>query len=65
MSYQDIMEEARDQTEMERIYKERDRLLAALNELVTRCDGAEGVRADGSNIQTIAAHALLRELGEE
>lgn len=34
-------------------------LLAALEELVARCDGAEGVRADGSNIQTIRAHAVI------
>ena len=34
-------------------------LLAALQNLVNRCDGAEGVRADGSNIQTIRAHAVL------
>jgi hypothetical protein len=37
-------------------------LLAALEELVQRCDGPEGVRADGSNIQTIAAHALLAKV---
>lgn len=30
-----------------------------LSALVLRCDGPEGVRADGSNIQTISAHALL------
>ena len=40
-------------------------LLKALRELVLRCDGAEGVRADGSNIQTMRAHALLRELDEK
>lgn len=34
-------------------------LLKALKELVARCDGAEGVRADGSNIQTIQAHAAI------
>lgn len=31
----------------------------ALEDLVQRCDGDEGVRADGSNIQTIKAHAVL------
>jgi hypothetical protein len=31
----------------------------ALEELVTRCDGAEGVRADDSNIDTLGAHAAL------
>ncbi len=36
-----------------------DKLEAALRALVTRCDGAEGVRADGSNIDTCAAHATL------
>ena len=39
-------------------------LVKALRELMLRCDGAEGVRADGSNIQTMAASALLHELGE-
>jgi hypothetical protein len=41
------------------------RLVEALHDLVLRCDGDEGVRADGSNIQTMGAHALLRSLGEE
>ena len=41
------------------------KLVEALRELMLRCDGAEGVRADGSNIQTHNAHGLLRELGEE
>jgi hypothetical protein len=36
-------------------------LLAALRELVERCDGEEGVRADGSNIQTMAAHAAIEK----
>lgn len=39
-------------------------LIAALQDLVTRCDGDEGVRADGSNIQTIRAHAVLAKLGK-
>jgi len=34
-------------------------LLAALRDLVERCDGEEGVRADGSNIQTMRAHAAI------
>jgi len=34
-------------------------LFEALKELVLRCDGADGVRADGSNIDTLAAHAAL------
>lgn len=34
-------------------------LLTALQDLVARCDGDEGVRADGSNIDTLAAHAAL------
>lgn len=34
-------------------------LLEALRELVTRCDGEPGVRADGSNIDTMQAHAAL------
>lgn len=36
-------------------------LLDALRELVARCDGLEGVRADGSNIQTMRAHAALEK----
>lgn len=36
-----------------------DRLWAALLHLVRRCDGEEGVRPDGSNIDTLAAHAAL------
>ena len=39
--------------------------IEALRELVARCDGAEGVRADGSNIQTMRAHAALQALEEE
>ena len=34
-------------------------LLEALRDLVARCDGDEGVRADGSNIQTMQAHAAI------
>lgn len=41
-------------------------LLAELVALVVRCDGAEGVRADGSNIDTSAAHAAIyKALGVE
>lgn len=40
-------------------------LYEALEDLVRRCDGDEGVRADGSNIQTIAAHAALAKAREE
>jgi hypothetical protein len=36
-----------------------EELRAALAELTARCDGEEGVRADGSNIQTMRAHAAL------
>jgi len=40
-------------------------LLDALKDLVARCDGDEGVRPDGSNIQTMAAHAaILRAEGK-
>ena len=34
-------------------------LVHALRELVDRCDGPEGVRGDGSNIDTRGAHAAL------
>lgn len=40
------------------------RMVEALRELADRCDGEEGVRADGSNIQTFAARAVLIQLGE-
>ncbi|MHB8413880.1 MAG: hypothetical protein ACYDB1_00600 [Acidiferrobacteraceae bacterium] len=40
------------------------KLVETLKELMLRCDGEEGVRADDSNIQTTAAAALLEELGE-
>ena len=41
-------------------------MAAALQELVTRCDGTEGVTADGSNIQTMRAHAVLaRAFGDK
>lgn len=40
-------------------------ILEALEELVLRCDGVEGVRPDGSNIQTILAHSIIvRARGE-
>ena len=37
-------------------------LLAALKDLVNRCDGTEGVLADGSNIQTRWAHAIIEKV---
>lgn len=40
-------------------------LLEVLRELADRCDGEEGVRADGSNIQTMRARALLARIGGE
>lgn len=40
------------------------RLVEALRNLAERCDGAEGVRDDGSNIDTSDAAGLLMELGE-
>lgn len=39
-----------------------EELVAALVELVERCDGDEGVRPDGSNIQTMRAHAILAKV---
>ena len=56
------------QTRMESfdvLKKRNDDLVAALRTLVNRCDGAEGVRADGSNIDTAAAHAVLGDFAEE
>jgi hypothetical protein len=40
-------------------------LRTALRDLVNRCDGAEGVRADGSNICTIGAHAALGDFAPQ
>ena len=37
-------------------------LVEAAGRLVVRCDGDEGVRADGSNIDTLAVHAALAAL---
>lgn len=42
-----------------RCRNDRAELLAALKALVTRCDGDEGVREDGSNIDTCAARAAI------
>lgn len=44
---------------------EAAKLRNALVDLVLRCDGDEGVRADGSNIDTLSAHAALGWLKEE
>lgn len=42
-----------------------ERLETELRNLTPRCDGAEGVRADGSNIDTTGAHAALGDFQEE
>ena len=39
----------------------REDVLSVLDDLVTRCDGAEGVRADGSNIDTLNARMMLEK----
>ncbi len=44
---------------IEQLRADNAELFAALWELVQRCDGAEGVRHDGSNIQTVQAHTVL------
>ena len=60
MSAQDMMARAvSDAQEILRLRDQNRELTAALEELVRRCDGDEGVRADGSNIQTMRAHAIL------
>lgn len=41
---------------------EYNALVEALEDLVKRCDGEEGVRADGSNIDTAWAHSVLRHV---
>lgn len=48
-----------------KLLADRTELAAALEELMLRCDGAEGVTEDGSNIQTIRAHALLERLNHD
>lgn len=40
-------------------WKDLENTRSALRDLVRRCDGEEGVRPDGSNIDTRAAHAAL------
>ena len=42
-----------------------EKLAAALKALVIRCDGAEGVQPDGSNMDTFAAHQALKDAGFE
>lgn len=37
-------------------------LFDALKDLVNRCDTEEGVRADGSNIDTLKAHIVLAKI---
>jgi len=37
-------------------------VINALEKLVRRCDGPEGVRADGSNIDTLEAAMILKTL---
>jgi hypothetical protein len=51
------------ESELAQLRAERKELVEALRELMLRCDGEEGVRADGSNIQTMRASALLEKLG--
>jgi hypothetical protein len=59
------LEELARNLEAERdLLREREReLVEALEELTLRCDGQEGLRADGSNIQTMRAHAILAKHG--
>ena len=45
--------------EIARLYARNWELRKALENLVLRCDGEEGVRADGSNIDTRQAHVVL------
>ena len=40
-------------------------LIEALRDLATRCDGEEGIRADGSNIETAWASAVLARAERE
>lgn len=41
------------------------RLLNAYEDLIVRCDGPEGVRADGTNICTMGARGLHDEVARE
>ena len=54
------------------LVRERDAIRAMhdilereLRALVIRCDGADGVRSDGSNIDTLIAHAVLGDFTPE
>lgn len=44
---------------------EVDPLRKALEDLVARCDGKEGVMANGANIDTLAAHVALGNLSPD
>lgn len=64
---QQELKAARAKAEMD-LYHAHNRqndLYAALRELVTRCDGAEGVQPDGSNMDTTDAHAALGDFNEQ
>lgn len=50
--------------ELDALRADNNRLRLALRALVTRCDGAEGLQDDGSNMSTIAAHAALGDFEE-
>lgn len=42
--------------------KRNREITSALKSLVARCDGADGVRGDGSNIDTSRAHNALTKI---
>lgn len=46
-----------------RLFAAAPDLASELAALVARCDGAEGVQADGSNMDTRGAHAALEKAG--
>lgn len=46
-------------TSVELVTRDKNILLRALEDLVERCDGDEGIRKDGENIDTRSAHAAL------
>lgn len=50
---------------IDRARRHGELLFRELGHLVNRCDGREGIRADGSNIDTRAAHMLLAIIDPE
>jgi hypothetical protein len=58
-TFEDMLEQGEDTQQELAMATLLPEVLEALEDLVERCDGSAGVRADGSNIDTRRAHAVL------